>query len=339
MNKIYYFIFILFFVCIACEKKQNNNLMQNFAEIFARNAEKNQIDSVSLVYPDVKMADSIGLTYYPENIKIIPLDKEGINYRIKFSPETSIEVIKKNSGAIKVIQSKGLFIFPDTLVKIAEEWGLWDRNLSDVELSKIIKEQVEPKLVFTSPDLDFFNLKGPVRSMVISYVGFDGKKYPWLGVWGWRGNYEFNEDGEWVNPEEVSTNFKKIVRDSENRITKIQLSYNTMIGDYAEISYNWKDNLPQSYKYYTHEGYEGNFIIEDYENDGELVISGIQNLPHNPYDMDYEISEKTILSEFEFDDRGNWVNCKCVYKYNEYIGGNTNSGSKSGTMTRDINYY
>lgn len=339
MKKIYYIIFILFFVCIACEKKQNNDLMQNFAEIFARNAINNQIDSISFVYPDVKYADSIGLHFNPENLKISPLDQEGIYYRIKYSPETSIDVVRKNNGAINVVQSHGLFVFPDTLVTLAKNWGLWNNKLSDVEISRIIKEQVEPKLVFKSPDLDFFNLHGKVKSMVISYVGFDGKKYPWLGVWGWKGNYEFNEEGQWINPQDVSTNFKKIVRNEDNQICKIELQYDTMLGDYMEISYNWNDNRPVSYKYYSHEGYEGSFNYQEENNGDNIVLEGIKSNPHNPYDMDYEISESTQLSEFEFDDKGNWINCKCIYRYNEYIGGNANSGNKSGTMTREIIYY
>ena len=319
-------------ILAACGPKPEEQV-KRFAMDFAQKASKNQIDTLKSVYPDVINADSIALSFNSESIKILPLDDDGINFRIRYSPDASIELIRNKKGEIKVIESRGIFLFPDTLVSLAESWGLWNKKFSDAELSKIIKEQVLPKLKFTSPDLNFFNLHGPVKSMTVSYVGFDGKKYPWLGVWGWKGLYEFNEDGEWLNPKEVSSNFVKITRNDKNQITNIQLPPNSITGGSSEITYNWSNNRPESFVYYTYEGYAGNFVYQD------DLISGIQNSPHNPYEMDYEITEKTILTDFQYDEMGNWISCKCLYRYNEYINGTPNSGSKPGIMNREILYY
>lgn len=333
MKKLIPLLISLTLVALAACGPKPEDQVKNFAQIFARNAAKNQLDSLSLVYPDISNADSVGLKYSPDNVKVLPLDDEGINFRIRYNPETTIEIIRKKNGAIKVIESKGLFLFPDTLVKLAENWGLWNNKLNDVQLSKIIKEQVLPKLEFKSPDLDFFNLHGPVKSMAISYIGGDGKKYPWLNVWGWKGNYEFSEEGEWINPKEVSPRFQKIERDTAQKIIKIQLGFNPRLGGFEEASYHWDNGRPVSFILIGPEGYRGKFEYEE-EN-----ISGVENEPYNPYDIYYEIVENSVLSEYEYDSMGNWISCKWVYRYNENIDGNINKGSKSGTMSREITYY
>lgn len=332
MKKIYLILSIIFPILTACGPNPDEQV-KKYALFFANEATNNHIQELKKFYPEIENADSIALNYNSENIKILPLDNESLNYRIRFTPETSIEIIRKKNGDIKIIESKGLFVFPDSLINLAKKWSLWNNKLNDLELSYIIKQQVIPKIEFNSPDLDFFNLHGPVKSMTISYVGFDGKKYPWLGVWGWKGEYYFDENGLWINPKEVLPNILKILRNDSNQINKIELPYNPLFGNNTIISYTWKGNFPESFVFYDYDGFNGGFIYH------ERVIAGIENFPHNPYETNYEITEKTILEDFKFDDIGNWVTCKCVYIYNEYINGNITEGSKSGTMTREINYY
>lgn len=100
-----------------------------FAENFAEKAAANQIDSLIQYYPMLEDADSIALSYSPENIKV----SKGENglYEVALNDSVSITVSRGEDGTMKVVSSKGLFAYPAQMVAFANGIGATQPEMND----------------------------------------------------------------------------------------------------------------------------------------------------------------------------------------------------------------
>lgn len=182
---------------------------------------------------------------------------------------------------------------------------------------------------FTSPDLDFFNIHGPVKELIISYTGLDDEnRYGGpIDAWSEPGLYKFDTRGKWTNP-----NVYKVERNNKGQIVKLIFSEEGLEDWHYCREFEWKGNQLFSFSQYALDG-EFHYL--------DNVISSIE-LFHG-YTIDI-IEDNIKFSGFVYDDKGNWISCKWNQKISHLIDEDTLDPDepptyKSGTMIREITYY
>ena len=304
----------------SCESKQKE--IELFSQDFAEKVQENQIDSLISVYPALENIDSISIPgYNPENIQV-KKDK-GDLFLVSLSPQVSLN-IKFEGGRPLVVDSYGLFVYPKNIYEISKSLNLVNNGQSDMANYAVIKEKVLPYVNFSTPDLSFLNVKGHVKTIQWSNTpNYEFCSTPWQNFWGWGGNYEFNEAGEWINFKKFRMSpYASIV--SLNRNLEEQINKIFYPGDYGydeDINYSWEDNVLKSFSAL---GSRGEFI---YEND---LLTKIEYQFSN---TEFMVSANIVISDFQFDEIGNWVACKFVKTVKE------RNKRISGDIIRKIEYY
>ena len=111
--------------------------VSNFGKNFVEKISNNQLDSLKILYPDIVLADSI-----------VPVDSDTIIVNETASPEI-FDVFLTNDVKLKVrlqgdninvIESQGLFAYPEDKMRIARSTGLWEEDINDVQLSNRMKD-------------------------------------------------------------------------------------------------------------------------------------------------------------------------------------------------------
>lgn len=330
MKKLTYLMLICLVAVVACKKEESpEEKARNFAGWFVEKVTLNQTDSLAQYYDAIVDADSLA-TVMSDTLLVIENTPgnfdvtlaEGITMNLSIDPE---------NGAIKVNNTKGLFAYPDNVVQLAQRKGLWDTEQNDVEQQRIISELLEAYRNFTSPDLCFLYLHGPVKSMTISGSGFNN-----CG-WGWNGTYQINEEGVWTNPGAIFRELYKVKRNSEGYIVEGERQFPELELGEGYISYKWSDNNLYSYE---QGGGLGDGFFK-YEN-GQLA-----GIDYN-YPWEQEDKYRAFVKMFDFvtDEYGNWISCKWKKTLQEPSGYDHSKGHfvyrtlhSSGTMNRTLTYY
>lgn len=320
MRKVYLiYSFFLIVLLFSCGSK--NEELRIFSQNFAEKARANQIDSLISVYPALVNIDSISVAGYdPQNIQI-KKGNEGI-YIVELTPSVSLN-IKYEKGQPIVVDSYGLFVYPENIYELTKDLNIFDKGESDLTVNSIVQEKVMPYINFTTPDLSFFNVKGHVKTMIWDNTpGNTFCRTPWQTFWGWKATYEFNESGEWTNAKNLRmdpyTSIQGISRNLENQINKIV--YPSDFGE-EEIVYKWENNV---LKTFSSAGSKGEFLYQD---------SILNSIDYEYSNTEFDVPAKIVLSDFQFDNIGNWISCNFVITTKE------TKRKITGEIIRKIEYY
>lgn len=138
------FVFIPLMILCACggKKISPEEEVRNYGKYFVEKINANQLDSLKTTYPDIVKADSI-VPVQSDTIIVVETSPglfdvalvEGINLKLKHSED----------GNISVVESRGLFTFPEGKIEIAKKTGMWNDSLTDASLAERMKDE------------DFFN--------------------------------------------------------------------------------------------------------------------------------------------------------------------------------------
>lgn len=301
MKKLYFISLAIAVSLLAACGHKHEEKIKDFAAKFGDFINTNQKDSIQKYYPDFILTDSLASVPL-SNISIITEASEGI-YRIEYSPEQLIVIAYNEDGDIKVEVSKGMLSFSSAQIELLEKEGLYDKTLSDVEISELITKELKKLDSFTSPDLDLFNLHGPVKEMTISYDSSSGSPESCFYAWSWEGNYKFDESGAWTNYKQIFEGGVK--RNNNGQI--VELYYSPDNPDFGSpfVYYQWKNNHVIKFEAGTP---TGNYSSQDgtltYDANGN--ISGENMDMANPF---WEGKSKLKLQGFKFDQFGNWISC------------------------------
>lgn len=137
MKRLIFFIAISAVFLTACGHKKD---VRNFAINLAEKVAENQRDSILRVYPEAEVADSFALTFNPDSVTVKTSDDDGC-YIVSLSPEASLMVYRAPDGSMSVVQSKGIFAYPDEKLIVAKKTGMWSDKLSDVEMNARMNDE------------------------------------------------------------------------------------------------------------------------------------------------------------------------------------------------------
>ena len=112
--------------------------MRNYGKYFVEKLSANQLDSLKTGYPDIAKADSI-IPVQTDTIMVV--ESAPGQYDMTLAEGITLKVSRSEDGQISVTESKGLFAFPADKVDLAKKTGIWDGNLSDVQLNERIKDE------------------------------------------------------------------------------------------------------------------------------------------------------------------------------------------------------
>ena len=181
---------------------------------------------------------------------------------------------------------------------------------------------------FTSPDLDLFNVHGPVKELTISYQDLDDDDDLFEGLYQ-PGIYKFDSQGKWTNPQAY-----KIERNDRGQIVKFVLSDEEEYADDWHFweEFEWKNNYLSHHSLYPNE-----VSIHYLDNNISLI-----EVTHGY--TQYPMEDIIRLSDFEYDERGNWISCNwrqtISYDTSDYPSVPAISPIySSGTIKRKITYY
>ena len=145
---------LLIVSCGSKEKKATpEDEVRNYGKYFIEKLSADQLDSLQASYPDIAKADSLVTV---KSDTIIVKEAAPGQFDLTLTDGVTLKVTRSEDGNISVIESKGLFAFPEDKVELAKKTGMWDNDLSDVKLNERIKDEefftlVESKLTnFTS---------------------------------------------------------------------------------------------------------------------------------------------------------------------------------------------
>lgn len=150
MKKLSFLSLLFVMLLISCGPKPEEKV-KDFALKFGDFVNTNQKDSIQKYYPEFNLTDSL-TTLALGNITVTAADSDG-NYIIEYSPATSITV-KDDKGDIKVMESSGLFKYPEEKIEVAKKTGMWEENLSDVKMSERMND--EEFFNFISKKMNFY---------------------------------------------------------------------------------------------------------------------------------------------------------------------------------------
>lgn len=128
----------------SCSGKKSSpeDEVRDFGKHFVEKISANQLDSVKSAYPDILLADSI----VPVQNDTVMVVETGLGqYDVTLKEGVILKVTRSEDGNINVIESRGLFAYPEDRMNIAKKTGMWEENISDAKLAERMKDE------------DFFN--------------------------------------------------------------------------------------------------------------------------------------------------------------------------------------
>lgn len=137
---------LILLTCAGCTDR-NAEKVGEFAKRFGQFVSRNETDSVLKYYPQAEYADKIDLAFKSDSIKVSNSDAEN-SYTIDFGQHQSMLVNLLSDGNIKVVETKGLFIYPKEKLKFAQEVGALHSDMTDEKLAKamIIVDNISSEL-------------------------------------------------------------------------------------------------------------------------------------------------------------------------------------------------
>ena len=130
--KQFHFIAAILLTTILLCSCDSGDKVEKFVKLYATavaNGDKNTIESL---YPGSTTADSLVGTFPLESIEVT--DQDSI-YFVKLSDGIDMK-IKKNGDNLMIVESHGLFAYPEHLLSFAKKTGQWKDGLNDLEQAK-----------------------------------------------------------------------------------------------------------------------------------------------------------------------------------------------------------
>lgn len=124
--------------CGEQKKTTPEEEVRDYGKYFVEKLAANQLDSLTASYPDIAKADSI-LPVQSDTIMLVEVAPG--QYDMTLAEGITLKVNRSDDGNISVTESKGLFAFPADKVDTAKKTGMWDNNLSDVQLNERMKDE------------------------------------------------------------------------------------------------------------------------------------------------------------------------------------------------------
>ncbi len=258
MKKVLFFAMVLGVVLCSCNRNKNA-AKELLTQLKAAQASKN-VDAVKRLYPGAEGVDSLFLNFDVEKLTFKQFTDtlvadDGAGHYIFFST--------KNSDNITIINSKGVFVFPQYRMRFAKGTGQYKEGILDVELAKRMNDRAFDDYVLQKLRLKYAN---PLS------VGNE--------------IYDNYEDMKWYVP---VTNHSDITL----RSTDYDLQYKSSYYDYSNTS-NYFDMPNIKTKVKTQQGFD---IAP-----GQTVKFPFWNSDSEWYEnftIHYHISDATLMEAFQ----------------------------------------
>lgn len=175
---------------------------------------------------------------------------------------------------------------------------------------------------FTTPDLAFNELHGHVKKCEWGHES-DGYYAP---------NFIYNDEGV-LSPKQGGNNYT-YRRNKQGQITKVS-------GEYETIVYGWSENRISSKEVVESEGetaFGGGAVHYHYDENGLLHYTTTDD---GCGENGYMRNMKTVYSDYQFDEMGNWISRKSIttYQVDECGNGSWENRSETNKEVRVITYH
>ena len=136
MKKILFSLLTTGLLFSSCGKKVSPEVeVQEFAEKVADMVEKKDLNSLKYIYPEIMQADS--LVNLGQRVTVITQVSPGV-YNASIAKGVSLRISRSEDGDMKVVESRGLFAFPEDDLGNAKSGSLQNVDLTDIQLLQLI---------------------------------------------------------------------------------------------------------------------------------------------------------------------------------------------------------
>lgn len=136
-------VLIVFSTC--CNRISPEEQVRNYAQYFVEKLNANQLDSLVASYPDIEIADSV-INLKCDSVIIEKIGDEGV-YEVILNEGVRLKLNYLDKGEIKVMETRGVFAYPEAKMTIAKKTGLWNDTINDVNLNKRMNDEAFFKYV------------------------------------------------------------------------------------------------------------------------------------------------------------------------------------------------
>ncbi len=139
---IFYPLFgLLVLLAVSCSKVNPEDQIKDQLLKMSDMIVENSMDSIELIYPQVKMVESLNPIDITDEIVIKQNENKDGRYSVTLPSGISMLIDLDENGKISILKSKGLFAYPSDKMEIAKKTGMYDSNLTDEEMANRMSDQ------------------------------------------------------------------------------------------------------------------------------------------------------------------------------------------------------
>lgn len=138
MRKIFHCTFAALAIVGITSCDDSLSKAKTFGDKLASDIKANNLEAVRSVYPDASLADSLGFAIENIDVEVCPGEKDG-EYILIFADGVNATVVMSEDGTFSVVNSTGLFAYPKSYVKLANETGAVKGNINDANIAAVMK--------------------------------------------------------------------------------------------------------------------------------------------------------------------------------------------------------
>lgn len=121
-------------------KTKGEKEVRDFMEHFAEKVAANQLDSISRAYPEIWKVPAL-TDLNNAHIRVTQSSTNPEEYMVVINKTVTFKILHKPDGPVIILESHGLFRYPEVEEQLAKKTGLWDDNLNDLALLARMKDE------------------------------------------------------------------------------------------------------------------------------------------------------------------------------------------------------
>ena len=216
MKKLSTFCIIAFsmLLLVSCTERK----MSKFSEEFATAVTNNDTAAIAKMYPDSKIAEKLSIDFVKDSLSV---EERADTFVVNIGSDKSLSIVKSEDGELRIVDSHGLFSYPQNRMDFALKTGWVKQGMSDLTIAEQFADttfinylvqktvgQIKSQLIVKGIGYNFSN-SGPHGTMVViatvtnkSEYEISGSDYEVTVKW-----YDQNKthNGEDIKPGESKT--------------------------------------------------------------------------------------------------------------------------------------
>ncbi len=107
--------------------------MKKFAEDFATAITNNDSEAIAKMYPDSKFAEKLSLDFVKDSLSV---EERADTFVVNIGSDKSLSILKSEDGELRIVDSHGIFSYPQNRMDFALKTGWVKKGMSDLTIAE-----------------------------------------------------------------------------------------------------------------------------------------------------------------------------------------------------------